>query len=98
MSQILTPTIFQSQLIRYLGVSVSGTAAHYLVLPGLYHVGLNPLLASTYGALVGALVIYMYVIIHSLLTVLVPISAQYQDLFSLRELVCWLTELCSIAP
>lgn len=59
MNQILTPTIFQSQLIRYLAVSVSGTGAHYMLLVGLYHVGLNPILASTYGALVGALVIYI---------------------------------------
>ena len=47
------------QLLRYAGAGAIGTAAHYALLIGLVQLaGLGPVLASTIGAVAGALVNY----------------------------------------
>jgi putative flippase GtrA len=48
-----------TQLVKYFGAGVTGTALHYLLLSGLVHYsGIGPVTASTCGAIAGAVVIY----------------------------------------
>ena len=58
---MISPTLKKrsGQLASYAIIGVAATAAHYVVMAILYQQGSSPLVASSLGALLGALVAYI---------------------------------------